>query len=340
MNKMDEMAQQEDKNQNSQHPSELRLGHIGRLLFCDVLNGRMPKHLDLLDFFFPSLIVSEEPASAVYKSEAVFDDINLMIHAERHGGSLYVGGSTRVSQIVARLVGTAKGGQEKERLTATRIRERIADQLTAQHYPVAVLLNYWRETLEELPEEVMAYFESLLSDYIDRIEEHHINHPDEAQTEEYPIKEDVYAGYQTRLINAWNTDTVLAFAWLLFGALLRNEVSRMVLRYTCDFCFFDEAASMPDMETYEEDVYEGDDLDKRFPGIEWFCDRCGDRLDLQQGFDDHLRIWKCTKCGYKNPIDISVIYDSDDAWKEKRNPVDPDKFYRALKRRADELDNG
>jgi hypothetical protein len=319
-------------------PSELRLGHLGRLLFCYTMKGKMPKHLDLLDFFFPDLLVHEEASAGIIKSEAIFDDDELMIHAERHNGSLYVGGSTRVSQIIARLIGTARGGQEKERQTASRIRSKLADQLTLQHYPVAVLLKYWREALEELPDEAVEHFLLLLSEYIDRIEDHHMNHPEQAHAEECPITEDIYAGFQTRLINAWNTDPVFAFAWLLFGALLRNEISRMVLRYTCDFCFFDEAASMPDMDTYEEDFYEGDDLEKRFPGVEWFCDRCGDRLDLQPGFDDHQRIWKCIKCGYKNPIEITEIYNSDEDWKEKRGPVDPERFYRALKRRSDELD--
>ena len=140
-------------------------------------------------------------------------------------------------------------------------------------------------------------------------------------------------------INAWNkTSLEYVVVWLLLGALLRNEISSLGLRYACDFSLFSEAASLPDMDPYEEYVFEGDDLDKRFPDIEWYCDRCEDRLDLQPGFDDHLRVWKCTKCGYKNPIDISVIYDSEEAFKEKLDPVDPEKFYRALKKRTDELD--
>ena len=54
--------------------------------------------------------------------------------------------------------------------------------------------------------------------------------------------------------------------------------------------------------------------------------------------NDHLRVWECTRCGYKNPIDISVIYNSEDDWKNKNSPVDPEKFYQALKRRTQELD--
>ena len=81
-----------------------------------------------------------------------------MIHAEKRNGSFYAGGSKRVSQITARLVGTSRGGQEKERQTAIRIRERIARELTVEHYPVARLLNYWKENLKELDEEDLKLF--------------------------------------------------------------------------------------------------------------------------------------------------------------------------------------
>ena len=40
----------------------------------------------------------------------------------------------------------------------------------------------------------------------------------------------------------------------------------------------------------------------RFPGVDWYCDHCGDYLNNQAGFDDHKYIWKCTNCGGKNSI--------------------------------------
>lgn len=320
-------------------PSKLFPGYIGELLFHCALGMRVPKQLDLLDFFYPDLIISEEPAETIMKEEAFFDDKDLMIHAEKRNGSFYAGGSKRVSQITARLIGTSRGGQEKERQTVARIRERVARELAAEHYPIAVLLKYWKGFLGKLNEEDLSRLSDLLSVYIDNVTDRYINHPDEAGAEAFPFRNDVFFAYQERLVNAWNKASLeCVLVWLLLGALLRNEISGLVLRYACDFCFFSEAASLPDMETYTESFYEGDDLDKRFPGVEWFCDRCGDRLDHQSGFDDHLRVWKCTKCGYKNPIEITEIYDSDEAWEEKRPPVDPDDFYRALKRRSDELD--
>ena len=43
-------------------------------------------------------------------------------------------------------------------------------------------------------------------------------------------------------------------------------------------------------------------MNKRFEGIDWYCDRCGDCLSEQKDFDDHKYIWKCNCCGYKNSI--------------------------------------
>ena len=92
-------------------------------------------------------------------------------------------------------------------------------------------------------------------------------------------------------------------------------------------------------DTYESYYYEGDDLDARFPGIDWFCDRCGDYLNEQEGFDDHLPVWKCTHCGYRNCIDIDNISHSEQDYAEGKPPIDAEKFFRALKERTDELDS-
>ena len=40
----------------------------------------------------------------------------------------------------------------------------------------------------------------------------------------------------------------------------------------------------------------------RFPGIDWYCDKCGMLLNSQKNFDDHKYVWKCKSCGYKNSI--------------------------------------
>lgn len=53
-------------------------------------------------------------------------------------------------------------------------------------------------------------------------------------------------------------------------------------------------------------------MGERFPGIEWYCDRCDANLNKQQGFDDHKYIWKCTKCGHKNSISRdNILYNTE-----------------------------
>lgn len=51
--------------------------------------------------------------------------------------------------------------------------------------------------------------------------------------------------------------------------------------------------------------------DKRFPGINWYCDGCNSFLNIQKGFDDHKKTWKCTECGFKNEISLENIIRKD-----------------------------
>ena len=253
MSLMDENSGQNDASINNMIPSKLFPGYIGELLFHYALGVKVPKQLDLLDFFYPGLIIMEEPVKTIMKDEAFFDDKDLMIHAEKHNDSFYAGGSKRVSQITARLIGTSNAGQQKERQTAVRIRERVARELTAEHYPIAVLLDYWKKILKEFDEEDLERFTGLISVYIDNVTDRYINHSDEAQAEAFPFRDDVFLAYQERLVNAWNKASLeCTLVWLLLGALLRNEISGLVLRYACDFCFFSETASLPDMDTVSE----------------------------------------------------------------------------------------
>lgn len=52
-------------------------------------------------------------------------------------------------------------------------------------------------------------------------------------------------------------------------------------------------------------------MNERFPGVDWWCDRCDAHLNEQEGFDDHNYTHKCTECGYKNSISKDNIYDFD-----------------------------
>ena len=58
-------------------------------------------------------------------------------------------------------------------------------------------------------------------------------------------------------------------------------------------------------------------MSERFPGIDWYCDRCGAYLNDQLGFDDYHYVWKCTECGHKNSISADDIYESEEDF---RNP--------------------
>ena len=85
---------------------------------------------------------------------------------------------------------------------------------------------------------------------------------------------------------------------------------------------------------YPEDyysVYEGDDENKRFPGVTWICNnpKCRDNLNDQVGFDDYLPYWQCRKCGYINPIDVQEIYENEEDYRNGI-PVDPEDFIKAL----------
>ncbi len=65
-------------------------------------------------------------------------------------------------------------------------------------------------------------------------------------------------------------------------------------------------------------------MNERFPGIEWFCDRCNACLSDQPGFDDHHYVWKCTECGHKNSISSDSIYESEDDFRKYDEPDDED----------------
>lgn len=53
-------------------------------------------------------------------------------------------------------------------------------------------------------------------------------------------------------------------------------------------------------------------MDERFPGVLWWCDKCGDCLNHQNGFSDQNDIWKCTSCGSEKCIGAANIYSEED----------------------------
>jgi hypothetical protein len=68
MSLMDENSGQNDASINNMIPSKLFPGYIGELLFHYALGVKVPKQLDRLDFFYPGLIIMEEPVTtAVFR---------------------------------------------------------------------------------------------------------------------------------------------------------------------------------------------------------------------------------------------------------------------------------
>ena len=85
-------------------------------------------------------------------------------------------------------------------------------------------------------------------------------------------------------------------------------------------------------------IFSGDDFSQRFPDIIWKCDRCGDTLNEQTGFDDHLEYWQCRRCGWINPLSMEHIHDSAEDAMNGRRACDEDKFSDAIERRKKELE--
>ena len=109
--------------------SGLRFGTAAKL-YSDARGQALPAQLDLLNMWFPSLIMEELPSDGSTKTEAEYIDRVFRIRAVKYRGSFYAGPSRRVSQITGRLIGTANGNQEKERRTAFLIQKHLAEVLT------------------------------------------------------------------------------------------------------------------------------------------------------------------------------------------------------------------
>ena len=334
----------------SQEKTELRFGSIARIYY-GISGEKLPKQLDLLEEWFPGLIVSADPSDPTTRKPAVYADREYRIHAVRYHDRLYSGGSTRVSQICGRLTGTATGNQEKERKTAELIQKHVAEcfirdmELTpALKENVAAHLAEWSEDQLQVMAETMFALLYRLAEDRKNTEEY------ERKTEPFAMDDETFDGviynaaYQLSLSSI--AGLCNAYLWLLVGGLLRNETGRVLRMYDSALIAvrrqYSATGDLEDKlnylfypETYEY-TYSGDDLENRFPGVEWYCDGCGAHLNEQSGFDDHLPSWKCTACGYENRLEASEIYDNDEDWENRIRPVNWEKFQAALEERKRE----
>ena len=256
----------------------------------------------------------------------------------RCGKGFYTGSSTRVIQILGRLTGTARGSVEKERRTAGMIQTRIAGDLANDIQKAEALRDLWALRFASMDQEQLDLFIDQFTDYLNAMARERMEmSPAERENELFPIRDEVFHDLWYNIAAEWTAGYIdgyaNAFTWLTLGALLRDEIYRVIYVYDPQFVPRREHPIHADHDYF----YEGDDLDRRFPGIEWYCDRCGAYLNDQEGFDDHHHFWKCRVCGYKNPIGIEEIYDSEEDYKN-HIPTDKDMFFKALRERTEELE--
>ena len=315
---------------------ELRLGKI-LSLYYQVKGDRLPRQLDLLEDWFPGLIITVEEDTE--KKAARYDDQDRHIHAQRSRGSLYLGDSSRVSQICGRLVGTARSNGEKERLSGEDIQKRIARELVSEEAKMLALLENTKKKLAALSEEQCDLLQDLFLDGTEALAEQESD-----RREPYPLEEETYqqlvynAAYQLALLS--EEGLYRAFLWLLLGSLLREQCGRLLRIYDSSFIPVRQQrsedptlSSKVDYLLHPEEyysIYDGDDLEKRFPGIAWYCDECGAYLNEQEGFDDRKEVWVCQKCGHENPISMEEIYENEEDWQSGKEPLDPEVYRQAI----------
>lgn len=330
-------------------------------IYYEIAGERLLRQLDLLDAWFPGLFVVEDvmPAAADHddgrksKPKARYDDSTFLIHAVRVGRRLYVGGSSeRVSQIAGRLIGTASGNKEKERRTAELMQRHVAGQFVQDMELTPRLKENAAGLIGRIGVDGQILLRERIEDTIWALAEQREAMDERARLEEaFSMDDETYdsvlynAMYQLRL--GTYPGLVHAYLWLLTGSLLRNQTGRILRLYDSSFIAIrrkqSETGSLLDQldylmhpEAYEY-TYGGDDLDARFPGIEWYCDGCGAHLNEQAGFDDHVDAWRCTACGHENPLSIEEIYDSEEDYAHDVHAVDAARFEDAIERRREEL---
>lgn len=346
---MREVSGMDDRLENT--IAELRLGYFLQLYY-DIQKKPMPKQLDLLNIWFGDLIIRVRETDGISKEDPEYIDTERMIYASRYHHYLYSGGNNRVTYITGKLVGTAKSNLEKERKTAEIIQKGIArkfiDDMDA--------LSDWRDHIDNI---LSGLYENQLSDLhhsfymfcVRAAEKHYEKDEYDRDRELYSFDDEVFdqiiynAFYQ---LQRFEYDGLLyAFMWLLLGCLLRNECGRLCRTFDSSFApiykipsetghLLDKLWYLAEPEAYEP-YYKGEDVQNRFPGIEWYCDQCGAHLNEQPGFDDHLNQWQCRKCGHINSISFDEIYENEEDFDNGIQRETEEDFNKAIERRKKEL---
>ena len=330
---------------------ELRYGYVCELYYR-YLHMTMPTQLDLLYAWFGHLAAEIEETDGSTKKAPYFDENAMIIHAVKYHDHLYTGGDTIISQLCGRLIGTAKGNREKQRRNAVLFQKKISRVLGEEYEEIESLQQRVWEKLCELGEEEFTEFTAQLLDFIVQcaIARSEMS-PLETDGEPFPMDDEIFdtviynAAYQYLRYNA--EGLVNSYLWLLIGSLLRNEAGRLTRRFDSSFI---EVNRMPGQERtllarldyllFPEDyeyTYSGDDTESRFPDIHWKCDECGALLNDQEGFDDHLDVWQCRKCGALNPINAEAAFECEEDAANNIRHMEEDKLQDAIRRRKEEL---
>ncbi len=330
----------------------IRFGRIAALYY-EMKGEKPPNQMEMIECFFPGLVIHTKASDGQTKIAAEFVDSDCQIQAVRYKGKLYSGDSKRVSQILGRLTGTAAGNQEKERKSAELIQKNLALRFAEDMELTPALQENMASLLWDFDDEELEIFWDKTINLISELTKERRMMDGESRREElFPMDNEVFddliynAAYQIELRSFQGLCN--AYLWLLVGGLLRNAAGRVLRFYDSSFLAIrrqiSENGELEDKlnnlffpEEYEY-TYSGDDLYKRFPGVEWYCDECNAYLNEQEGFDDRLPEWSCQNCGYVNRLDIEEIYDNEEDAQNEVRPTDPVKFADALERRRIELE--
>lgn len=332
---------------------ELRFGKIVSIYY-EVQGVKMPSQIEVIHTWFPELIVTIDVSDGKSKIKAYYEDREYLIHAVKYKNKIYTGGSsTRIAQILGRLMGTASANKEKERKTALLIQKHVADCFIKDMTLTPRLKENVQQLLNGLNDEQKnELYQKLINLIFELATERKKQDDYEQKTELFAMDDESFdgtiynAGYQLQL--ATYSGLCNAYLWLLSGSLLRNEIGRVVRVYDSAFIAvnrqFSESNNLEDKlhylffsEEYEY-TFDGDeeDLNHRFPDVEWYCDQCNAHLNEQPGFDDHLPEWRCTKCGFINKLDITEIYDNNEDWNNHKH-IDIQKFNDSIEKRKKEI---
>ena len=320
-------------------------------LYYSFNNFKTPSQLDQINDWLPGLLIIESDE----KKEPEYKDLEYKIYAYKDEKGFYAGGSSnRVTQIIGRLVGTARSNQEKGRKDAELIRKHLSNELVKDFDLIERLQNNTANMLDKIPEDRLGDFHHLLFDYMwDLIESRNNMSEEERNDEPFPFDDYVYddliynVAYQLHLFSYEGLTN--AYLWLLLGGFLRNQVGSLLKMFHSGFTAINRQLS--EFGTLEEkvyylfnkdeyySVYEGNDVSSKYPNTTWICDNpdCKAILNMQEGFDEALSEWICKDCGTVNVLDHSVIYENEEDYLNDR-PVDRSDYEQAVEVRKDELD--